>query len=97
MPLPEDDWAKGKCGFKVLQYMALGIPTVASPVGVNTQIIEHGYNGLLADTAEAWYEGLAALISRADLRKNLGEQSRKKIEAFYSVSASADSFVSLFE
>ncbi len=54
MPLPDDEWSKGKCGFKALQYMALEIPAVASPVGVNTTIIQEGINGFLCTTDEEW-------------------------------------------
>ena len=58
MPLPDDEWAKGKCGFKALQYMALELPAVASPVGVNSKIINHGVNGFLCNTPEEWEEAL---------------------------------------
>jgi glycosyltransferase involved in cell wall biosynthesis len=97
MPLPDDEWAKGKCGFKALQYMALGIPTVVSPVGVNTEIVNHGQDGFVADTPEKWYDTLAELATGAELRKQTGAQSRKKIEDRYSVISSSASFVSLFE
>jgi glycosyltransferase involved in cell wall biosynthesis len=97
MPLPDDEWAKGKCGFKALQYMALGIPTIVSPVGVNQEIVDHGHDGFIADTPEAWYDTLEALISRQELRKKTGDQSRKKIETRYSTVSSSSSFISLFE
>ena len=97
MPLPDDEWAKGKCGFKALQYMALGIPTVVSPVGVNTAIVDHGHDGFLADTPGAWYQVLADLITDTALRQHTGERSRAKIENRYSVKSSSASFLSLFE
>jgi glycosyltransferase involved in cell wall biosynthesis len=96
MPLPDDEWANGKCGFKALQYMALEIPTVASPVGVNTHIIEHEKNGLLASTQEDWERELARLIQDPELRKVLGKNGREKISDQYSVRSNARNFLSLF-
>ncbi len=97
MPLPDDEWAKGKCGFKALQYMALGIPAVASPVGVNTTIIDHGKNGFLCTSTEAWEKTIQTLIEDKDLRKRIGENSIKKIETHYSVASNSGNFLSLFE
>lgn len=97
MPLPDDEWTKGKCGFKALQYMAMGIPTVASPVGVNTSIINHGKNGFLADTNEEWVRYLSELISDSQLRKNLGNAGRKKVIDHYSVLSNTSTFLSLFK
>jgi glycosyltransferase involved in cell wall biosynthesis len=96
MPLPDDEWSKGKCGFKALQYMALKIPAVVSPVGVNDQIIDHGVNGFLAEDSEAWHEFLAKLINDVNLREKMGEQARQKVIAHYSVMSNATSFLSLF-
>src|SRR5438105_494050 len=61
MPLPDDQWSRGKCGLKALQYMALGVPTVCSPVGVNSEIIRDGENGLIASTDDEWVEKLSGL------------------------------------
>jgi glycosyltransferase involved in cell wall biosynthesis len=97
MPMPDDEWTKGKCGFKALQYMALSIPTVASPVGVNTQIIQHGKNGLLASTPEEWIDCLKKLIEDRTLRKQLGKNGRGTVEKNYSVSSNSSNFLSLFE
>ncbi|MBX2967385.1 MAG: glycosyltransferase family 4 protein [Cyclobacteriaceae bacterium] len=96
MPLPDDDWSKGKCGFKALQYMAMEIPCVVSPVGVNTKIIEHGVNGYHATTAEEWIQYLEALIHDAALRKKMGEEGRKKVIDQYSVLSNTSTFLSLF-
>jgi len=85
MPLPDDEWAKGKCGFKGLQYMALEIPAVMSPVGVNREIIRHGENGLLAATEQEWFEALSKLIDSPDLRLALGKQARIDVQQRYSV------------
>lgn len=87
MPLPDDEWAKGKCGLKGLSYMACAIPTIMSPVGVNSKIIQHGENGFLANTEEEWFNYLSLLIENPDLRKQLGENARKTVEEKYSVEA----------
>jgi glycosyltransferase involved in cell wall biosynthesis len=92
MPLPDDEWSKGKCGLKGLQYMAVSIPTVMSPVGVNTEIITDGVNGFLAGSQEEWVEKLSLLIDNAELRKNLGSAGRKTVETRYSVEANKSAF-----
>ena len=97
MPLPDDEWAKGKCGFKALQYMALKIPAVISPVGVNTKIIDAGVNGFLAVSDDEWMNALQRLIEDPSLRKQLGEAGRKTVVENYSVISTSSSFVSLFE
>ena len=96
MPLEDTEWAKGKCGFKLIQYGALEIPSVASPVGVNRQIIEHGVNGFLAETAMEWKESLRNLLEDEHLRKKIGKAARTKIENDYSVRAYQNSFIELF-
>lgn len=96
MPLKHDAWSEGKCGFKIIQYLALGIPAVASPVGVNKQIIEHGNNGFLCETDSDWVECLSELLTDIDKRKAFGKKGRQKIEKAYSVHANADNFLSLF-
>ncbi len=85
MPLPNDEWAKGKCGLKGLQYMSLGIATVMSPVGVNTEIIKDNFNGFLADSEDEWFEKLSHLVESFELRKRLGEEGRRTVEEKYSV------------
>lgn len=96
MPLPDDEWTKGKCGFKVLQYMSLGIPAAASPVGVNSEIIDHGVNGFLCLTHEDWVECLEKLITNLTLRKQMGVEGRKKIISNYSVVSNSSLFLGLF-
>jgi glycosyltransferase involved in cell wall biosynthesis len=96
MPLPDDEWSKGKCGFKALQYMALEIPAVASPVGVNTAIIQHGMNGFLCITEKEWTNTLAMLIQNVALRKKIGIEGRKTIVDHYSVAANVSVYLSLF-
>lgn len=85
MPLPDEPWARGKCGFKLIQYMACGLPVVASPVGVNTEIVEHRMNGFLADTKDEWVAALRTLLLDAELRQGMGQAGRKKVEERYSL------------
>lgn len=96
MPLEDDKWAKGKCGFKALQYMALGIPALVSPVGVNTRIVDDGINGFICKTQEEWYNALDRLLSDPDLLKEMGKKTRDKIEKYYSVNSNKDNFIALF-
>lgn len=96
MPLPDDMWAKGKCGFKALQYMALEIPCVITPVGVNTEIIKPGINGLLAATPAEWVEHLSQLIVNRELGKEFGRKGRETVEQRYSVASNESTFLSLF-
>ena len=89
MPLPEDDWARGKCGMKALQYMALGIPPVVSPVGVNATLVQDGVNGLHARGEQEWVAALRRLLADADLRRRLGSAARRTVEASYSAAVQA--------
>jgi glycosyltransferase involved in cell wall biosynthesis len=84
MPLPDDRWSKGKCGLKALQFMALGIPTVCSPVGVNSYIIQDDENGFLAGTEDEWVDKLSRLIRSHELRQRLGQAGRATVEQKYS-------------
>lgn len=97
MPLPNDQWSWGKCGLKGLQYMALEIPTLMSPVGVNKEIIEHGVNGYLCDSEEEWIQCLSALIENPSLRSKLGKAGRQTVVERYSVEAWKDRYVELFD
>lgn len=93
MPLPNDEWAKGKCGLKGLSYMALEIPTIMSPIGVNTEIITDGVNGFLADHIDEWVEKLSKLIESRELREQLGKEARKTVVEKYSVQAQKDNYL----
>lgn len=84
MPLPDDNWNRGKCGMKLLQYMGAGVPAVGSPVGMNAEIIRDGVNGFLASTEEEWVEKLSALVRDHRLRRSLGEVGRQTVEERYS-------------
>ena len=96
MPLEDDLWAKGKCAFKALQYMALGIPPLVSPVGMNTEVVEHGRNGYVCATAAEWEASLRQLLADAALRQRLGRAARTTIEERYSVVANTANFLKLF-
>ena len=89
MPLPDDQWSKGKCGLKALQYMALGVPTMCSPVGVNSDIIQDGENGFLAGTKDEWIEKLKRLLDSVELRRRLGAAGRRTVEEKYSAQVQA--------
>ena len=85
MPLQEDKFSRGKCGLKLLQYMAVGVPTVASPVGVNAEITDHGITGFSAQTEPEWHESLSTLIASYKLRASFGEAGRLRCEQHYSI------------
>jgi glycosyltransferase involved in cell wall biosynthesis len=84
MPLPDDPWCRGKCGFKALQYMGLGIPAVVSPVGANARIVAHGRNGFWAGTENDWVSVLFGLLEDRDLRARVGGEGRRTVETLYS-------------
>lgn len=85
MPLLESPWEQGKCGYKLIQYMACGLPVVASPVGVNNQIVEHEVNGFLARSDAEWVVALEQLFAQAQLRHRMGKAGRAKVEAQYCI------------
>lgn len=87
MPLPDNEWAKGKCGLKGLSYMACGIPTIMSSVGVNCDIIQNGINGFLANNHEEWNYYLSELIEKPELRAKIGSNGRETVVKNYSVNA----------
>lgn len=87
MPLPDNLWTRGKCGFKLLLYAACGVPSVASPVGANKDIIIDGETGLLASTSAQWQSALTRLIEDASLRRSLGAAARERVDALYSTRA----------
>lgn len=89
MPLVDGPWERGKCGYKLIQYMACGLPVVASPVGVNADIVRHDENGYLAATDAAWEENLERLVMDASLRQRMGRAGRERVEREYSLVAQA--------
>jgi glycosyltransferase involved in cell wall biosynthesis len=97
MPLPDDNWSRGKCGLKALQYMALGIPTICSPVGVNSEIIQDGVNGFLAVTEDEWVNKLTALLHSSEIRRRLGLAGRQTVETKYSARTQAPRVLEIFK
>jgi glycosyltransferase involved in cell wall biosynthesis len=97
MPLPDDQWTKGKCGLKGLQYMAMAIPTVMSPVGVNSEIIDHGVNGYLAGNTDEWVQCLRELIEDEPLRIQMGAAAQSHVENHYSKNAWKSIYLKVFQ
>lgn len=97
MPLPDTEIAKGKCGFKIIQFLALGIPAIASPIGVNSKIIDEGVNGFLCGTSQEWHEALEKLILDRGLRGKMGKDGRQKMQEKFSIDSNAANFLSLFD
>ena len=97
MPLFDDDEARGKCGLKLLQYMAMKIPAVASPVGVNTEILQNNANGLLASQESEWVDALTRLATDPNLRSRLGGAGRATVEEGYSLRVMAPRLLSILE
>lgn len=96
MPLKDDNWSEGKCGFKLIQYLSLGIPAVASPVGVNKVIVDQGVNGYLCRTPDDWKLAIKKLVTDIELRKKAGAAGRYKMQNEYSIAANKDKFIKLF-
>ncbi len=85
MPLPDAPFERGKCGYKLIQYMACGKPVIASPVGVNSDLITHGHDGFLAETEDDWTKYLTFLKNDVERREEMGRNARRKIEESYSL------------
>jgi glycosyltransferase involved in cell wall biosynthesis len=96
MPLEDDPWAQGKCAFKALQYMALGIPALVSPVGMNTEVVQNNMNGYICHDSADWLRCLRQLLTDAKHRQQLGKAARTTIEQRYSVTANTSNFLELF-
>lgn len=92
MPMPDDDWARGKCAMKALLYMSMGIPAVCSAVGANREVITHSENGFLATSTGEWISSIRSLVDSDSLRQKLGSAGRKTVETHYSMQSSADLF-----
>jgi glycosyltransferase involved in cell wall biosynthesis len=95
MPLTDDAWSRGKCAFKLLQYMAAALPCVASPVGANTEAVIEGVNGFHAATTDEWESSLEKLIVSAELRASFGAQGLAHVQERYSMSAYRTKYLAL--
>ena len=93
MPLPDDAWTRGKCGLKLLQYMAASVPVVCSPVGANCDIVQDGVNGLYARSEAEWVDRLNLLLHDFRLRARLGQAGRETVAARYSTAGNAPLFI----
>ena len=89
MPLLDSNWEQGKCGYKLIQYMALGLPVIASPIGVNKKIITDGVNGFLAYEEIDWVQQLKSLIEDPSLQRKMGLIGRARVEELYSINSVA--------
>ena len=95
MPMPDDPWTRGKCGYKLIQYMACGRPVIASPVGMNQQIVENGVNGFLPTTVSDWVHALKTLGNDCELRDHMGKAAWAKVESQYSLQVAAPRLANL--
>ncbi len=93
MPLTDGPWERGKCGFKLVQYMASAAPAIASPVGANSAILQHGVTGYLASSSDEWVNALTRLARSAELRRTMGEAARRRAESHYSTDVIAPRLV----
>jgi len=97
LPEPDDAWTRGKGAFKALVYMATGLPVIASPVGVNGQVVVHGVTGFLAATPLEWVDALDRLSTDVELRASLGAAGRKRVEDLYSLNTLAPRFMEVLK
>lgn len=95
MPLADTPWEQGKCSFKLIQYMACGLPVVASPVGMNVDVVKAGSNGLLAADDAAWEAALERLLDDPAMRMDMAEQGRRDVEAHYNIQVIAPRLAAL--
>ncbi|HLJ96429.1 MAG TPA: glycosyltransferase family 4 protein [Gemmataceae bacterium] len=95
--LPDDFWSRGKCGLKILQYMVAGLPVVANPVGIQTELVRHGETGFLAETPEQWLEAIGRLTHDPQLRRRMGQAGRQCVERAFSVAAGAECWRTLLD
>ena len=96
-PLPNEDWVLGKSGLKALQYMALGIPTIATDIGANKRIIKNGENAFLVNSPEEWKKCILTLIENEELRKSIGVKARKNVEDHFSIKANEASYLNILQ
>lgn len=97
MPLSDDPWSRGKCGFKLLQYMAVGIPAVCSPVGVNRTIVTDGVNGFWTKDEKEWLEKLSILIQNSQFRVQMGNKARETVIRNYSTEVNSKKLLEILK
>jgi len=97
MPLPDGPWERGKCAYKLIQYMACGKAVVASPVGMNVDVVQHGLSGLLASSEEQWFQALSDLLSNPTLRLSMGRVGRAQVEEKYCLQVAVPRLLAVFE
>jgi glycosyltransferase involved in cell wall biosynthesis len=97
MPLDDDSWSAGKCGFKIVQYMACRLPVIASPVGVNTELVNHGVSGFLASSPDEWIEAILFLVSNRDKANSMGRQGYEEFVKKYSFEANIDKYMNILK
>lgn len=97
MPLDDSPWERGKCGYKLIQYMACGLPVVASPVGVNCEVVGPGVNGFLAATPVEWSESLEMLLGDVNIRQRMGKLGRDRVEGAYCLQATGQVLVDMLK
>ncbi|MEZ4884601.1 MAG: glycosyltransferase family 4 protein [Chitinophagales bacterium] len=95
-PLPDEEWVYGKSGLKALQYMTLGIPTVATAIGANFRVIEDGVSGFLVQKNEEWLKVLQQLLDNPSLRKEIGVKARQRVQDYYSIEANKHKYLDAF-
>jgi hypothetical protein len=95
--VPDDPWSRGKCGLKILQYQAAGLPVVANPVGVQADMVRDGETGFRATSTDEWVAAVKRLAADAVLRERLGQAGRRQVEERYSVAAGARRWLAVFD
>jgi glycosyltransferase involved in cell wall biosynthesis len=95
--IPDDDWSRGKCGLKVLQYMAAGLPVVANPVGVQAEMVQRGETGFLASSAAEWVAAIGELAANPGLRRRMGEAGRQLVADRYDVAVAAEQWLQVID
>jgi glycosyltransferase involved in cell wall biosynthesis len=91
MPLADDDWCRGKCGFKLIQYMAVGLPVIGSAVGFNRDVVRDGTDGFLVSSG-GWFEALRLLLSDDDLRLRMGRAGRSRVESDFRIERATETY-----
>ncbi|WP_223808989.1 glycosyltransferase family 4 protein [Rufibacter hautae] len=94
-PLPNEEWVLGKSGLKALQYMALGVPTIATAIGANFRVIEHGVSGFLVNSPEEWLQAIRALVKDEELRRLIGTSAVERVDKYYSIKSNAPVYVGI--